>query len=42
MFRPNALTTRFTNGETSFGIWLQSGEAIFAEVVGLLRTARGL
>ncbi len=33
MFRPNALKQRLVRGEKSFGIWLQSGEPLFAEIV---------
>lgn len=36
MLRPNALKNRLANGDKAFGIWLQSGEGIFAEIVGHL------
>ena len=33
MFRPNLVKTKLAKGEKSFGIWLQSGEPLFAEIV---------
>ena len=33
MFRPNLLKTKLARSEKAFGIWLQSGEPLFAEIV---------
>lgn len=33
MFRPNLLKSKLAKGEKSLGIWLQSGEPLFAEIV---------
>ena len=35
MYRPNRLKARIRAGEKSFGTWLQSGAATFAEIAGI-------